>query len=99
MTDANTSKLIEALALDQLSPEEQEALLLEINEIVFKGSMTRLIESMDESTREEFAKLMESDADDEQLEAFISARVPNADKAVAETVQELSDDILAITGT
>ena len=91
--------LLEALDLESLAPEEQEALLLEINELVFKSSMARLIERMDDGMRDEFAKLMESDADEETVEAFLLANVPDADKAVAEAVAELTDDILAATGT
>ncbi len=92
-------RLLNALDLDSLSPEEQESLLLEINELVFTGSMVRLVEQMDEATKAEFEALMESDASEEQVEAFLSERVPDADQAVAETVTELTNDILAATGT
>lgn len=93
------TELLAALELESLAPAEQEALLLELNEIVFRGSMIRLMERMDEASRDEFAKLMESDADEETVEAFLKERVPDADSAVAETVAELTDDILAVTGT
>lgn len=100
MNTQNTpDQLLSALEVENLDPQEQEALLLELNEIVFRGSMIRLIEKMDEKSREEFAVLMEGDADEKAVEAFLMERVPDADKAVAETVAELTDDILAVTGT
>lgn len=99
MNPSNLSPILDSLQLNELPPEEQEALLLELNELVFKGTMVRLIERMDESSRDEFAKLMESDADEATVEAFLREKVPNADKAVEETVAELADDILAVTGT
>jgi len=42
---------------------------------------------------------MESDASEEEVEAFLTERVPDADLAVTETVAELTNDILAATGT
>lgn len=99
MNTTNLSPILDALQLTELPAEEQEALLLELNELVFKGTMVRLIERMDEPSRDEFTKLMESDADEASVEAFLRERVTNADQVVAETVAELADDILAVTGT
>ncbi|MDP3403018.1 MAG: DUF5663 domain-containing protein [bacterium] len=99
MNPTNLSPVLEALELNELPVEEQEALLVDLNELIFKGTMVRLIELMDESSRDEFAKLMESGADEAVVEAFLREKVPNADRAVEETVAELADDILAVTGT
>lgn len=90
---------MDALGLTELSAEEQEALLLDLNSLIFRGSMIRLIERMDDTARDEFTKLMDSGADEEAVEAFLAERVPDADSAVLDTVKELSDDILAATGT
>ncbi len=61
--------------------------------------MVRLIERMDEKTKDDFIQLVESAADESALEAFLKERIPDTDASVAETVQEISDDILAVTGT
>ncbi|MDP2157431.1 MAG: DUF5663 domain-containing protein [Nitrospirota bacterium] len=98
LTPKNTS-LLDALEISDLPAEEQEAVLLEINELVFKGSMLRMIEQMDEATSEAFTALMDSDADEEAVEAFIAQNVPGADQAVLDTIKELTDDILVATGT
>ena len=92
------SDILDALDFVALAPEEQEELLLDINELVFKGSMVRLVEHMDDGTREEFDALISRDPDEEELQAFLAERVPGADEIVAETVEELRDDILAVTG-
>jgi hypothetical protein len=99
MSDTDTRAILEALDLSELPAEEQEALLLDLNALVFRGSMVRLVERMDESSRADFEKLVDSDPSEEKLEAFLRARVPDADQAVLETVQEISGDILAATGT
>lgn len=97
--DKTLSPILDALQFESLSESEQEALLIEISDLVFQGSLVRLVERMDDATREEFEQLMENETDDEAMEAFLRERVPGADKAVEEAVQELTDDILAETGT
>lgn len=90
-------KLIAALDLSSLPSEEREEILLDLNEVVFKNSLIRMIEIMDEPTREEFARLMESEASEQELETFLAERVPGADKAIEEAVESLTDDILAVS--
>lgn len=91
--------ILQALDLEALPPEEQEALLSELHELIYRGSMLRLMERMDESTKERFEKLLQDSASDEAIEAFITENVPDADAIVTETVQELTDDILTVTGS
>lgn len=98
MNDTNLSRVLDALQMGELSTEEQEALLLDLNSLIFRGSIARLVERMDEPTRDEFAKLVDSGADEEAVETFLRSHVKDADNAVAETVQEISNDILAVTG-
>ncbi|MES2931417.1 MAG: hypothetical protein V4682_01820 [Patescibacteria group bacterium] len=99
MNDTNFSRVLNALQIGELSPQEQEALLLDLNSLIFRGTMVRLIERMDEKTKDDFIQLVESAADESALEAFLKERIPDTDASVAETVQEISDDILAVTGT
>ena len=98
MTTSSTQTLLDGLKIDELLPEEQEELLLDLNELVFKGTMVRMLEIMDEVTKDEFEKLMDSDADEETIQAFLDKNVPEADKMVGEVVEELRSDILAVTG-
>lgn len=90
--------LLKALGIDLLSPEDQETLLLDLNELVYKGSLMRLVGMMDEKTKADFDKLLDSGADEEEVEDFLEARVPDSGRAVEDTIRELRDDILAVTG-
>lgn len=99
MTENPIAEILKALQMSELSPEEQEQMLLDINAIIYEGSMVRIVERMDEQARADFEALMESDADEEAVEAFLKERVPDADALVAETVKELTDDILSGTDT
>jgi len=89
-------KVLSALDLESLSQEEQEALLTDLHEIIARGSLLRIMERMDEETKASLEALMESDASDVAIEEFIQANVPDADAAVAETVEEIQNDILTL---
>jgi hypothetical protein len=99
MTDVTPGlqDIVEALSLADLPDEEREQILLDIQELVFKSTMVRLVDRMDDATRADFTTLMERDAGEEEVEEFLKTRVIDADGAVAEAVQDLTDDILAVT--
>lgn len=98
MNRTASARLLEILEVTELPEEERESLVLEINELVFRGSMIRLMEVMDASGRDEFAVLMESSPDDAKIQVFFRERVPDLDAHVDEVVRELADDILLGTG-
>lgn len=85
--------------MSELAPEEQEELLLDLGDLVFQGTMLRLMERMDDAASDAFSDLLDKDPSEEELEAFLKAHVPDADAAVAETLAEIRSDILAVTGT
>jgi hypothetical protein len=90
-------EITRALNMDELPAEEQEKILLDLNALIFRGSIMRMLEQMDQQTRDEFNALAESDASEEQLKAFLDEKVPNADQAVADTIAALTSDILTVT--
>ncbi len=94
MAQDSLQKIVDALYLKELSSEDQEAILLDINELIIKGTITRLAEQMDEKTRDEFEILLDSGAGEDEIESFIAKHVPHADKAMEETIAELTSDIL-----
>jgi 16S rRNA C1402 (ribose-2'-O) methylase RsmI len=97
MTAKEPQNILEALNLSELLPEEQEEILLDIHELILKGTLVRLAEQMDEKMRGEFEVLLDADSSEEEIADFIEKNVPNADNALEETVAELTNDILAAT--
>jgi hypothetical protein len=89
-------KILEFLALDALAPEEQEETLLALSDLVFKSSLARMVQMMDDTTKEDFTALCARDASEEELQAFLRARVPGADTAVRETMGEIESDLAAL---
>lgn len=96
MTTAQT--LFDALGLDALEPAEREQAILDLYDLIFQGTLIRLIERMDEDTRTAFDQLMDADAPEDEVLAFLESRVPGAQDAVTETIEELRTDILAVSG-
>ncbi len=97
MTETKQNEIIAALGLEFMSAEEQEATLLKLGELIAQGTQVRLVERMDDATRDAFSKLLSSNASEEEVHAFISEHVSTEDEAVKETIDELADDILAVT--
>jgi hypothetical protein len=93
-----TESLIEALGLKDLTPEEQEELLLDLNELVYKGAMVRILSSIDDDTKAALEQLLDTDPDEDTLQDFLDKNVPGASQAVEDTIQEIRDDILGVTG-
>jgi len=91
------SAIQEALEFDEMTPEEQEELMLDLSNLIYNGTMLRIMERMDEKYKDEFLELIDKGASQEELATFIEKNVPNADSAVEETVAELTSDILATT--
>ncbi len=90
--------LEKAMDLSALPIEEQEELLTELNDVAYETALLRIIEQMDDVSRDAFNALLETEPTEEQVMAFIEERVPNADEIIEATVDELQDDILAATG-
>lgn len=90
--------LLKALDIESLAPEDQEALLLELGDLVYKGSLMRLVGMMDDRTKVDFDALLDSGATEDEVDDFLAERVPDSGKAVEDTIRELRDDILAVTG-
>ena len=90
--------IIDALELEMLEPDEQEEIMSDIGSLIFQGSLIRLMQTMDPKTKDEFGALVDSDAPEEDVADFIAKRVPGADRIITETIKDMTDDILAVTG-
>ena len=90
------NELLRKLGFTLFEPYEQEEMLLALSSIIFRGSLVRMVERMDEKTREDFSHLCARGVSDEEMAAFIEGRVPDAQEAIRETIQELEEDVNAL---
>lgn len=91
--------ILEALDIAELPEEEQETVLADIENLIQEGLLVRIAEQMDEETSAAFTALLDAEADEDAVQAFLAEHVPQLDTLLAETVEELKNDILAATGT
>ncbi len=99
MTTTDTRKIVAALDLSALPQQEQEQLLIDLNDLVFRGSLLRLVERMEDSSLTALENLIAQGASDEEISAFLTERVPGTETVVAETLKDLAGDILMATGS
>ncbi|HVX90574.1 MAG TPA: DUF5663 domain-containing protein [Candidatus Paceibacterota bacterium] len=95
MTTSQSKTLLDALDLATLPEEDQEEILLTLNDLIFRGSLVRLIERMDDAEREAFSGLVGRDVEEGELLEFLK-KIPGSEDVVKETVDELTNDILSV---
>ncbi len=87
-TVAPAMNIMSALQLDMMTVPEQEKTLIALSDLVFRGTLLRVVEKMDDKTREEFSTLLEKDASPEEVQTFLMERVPEADQAAGEVLAD-----------
>jgi hypothetical protein len=90
--------LLAATGIESMTPTEREETLLDLGDLIFRSTLVRLIERMDEKTQEDFNAFLDTNPSEEAVTAFLTERVPGAEEVVRETVDELRNDILGATG-
>lgn len=98
MGPSQLEAIMKALDVDALPPDEQEEVLLKVGELVLRDSLVRCLASLTEKERDEFGELTKSDASPDDVATFLVEHVPDADRYVGQAVDELTNDILAVTG-
>ena len=89
--------ILDAVEFDGLTKQEQETFLLELNSVIYKGTVVRTLERMDEGTRRAWYELLRKNAPAEEQERFLTRKAPYAETALADTIETLAGDILAVT--
>ena len=89
--------ILTSLGLEDLSEEEQQTLLLDIQSLIFKGTMVRILEKMNDEEKEAFNAFLESDPSEDEMMSYMEEKVPQAKDAALEAISELKNDILAGT--
>ena len=89
--------LLDALGLQHLTEEEQQSLLLDMQQLIFKGSVVRMLERMSEEAKDAFNTYLESNPSEDEMMNYLENNVPEAKDAILDTIAELKSDILAST--
>jgi hypothetical protein len=92
-----TPDMLAVLGLQNLPEAEQQELLLDMQHLIFKGSVVRMLERMSEESKEAFNTYLESNPSEDDMMEYLEQNVPEAKDAIIETIADLKNDILAGT--
>jgi len=97
LTPTRAQQVFDALELEALPMSDQEEVLLTMGELIFKDTLVRCLEAMTPDDRAAFAALADGGASPDEVAQFVVSKVPDADRLAGAAVDELADDILAVT--
>ncbi|MFC1622963.1 DUF5663 domain-containing protein [Patescibacteria group bacterium] len=96
----NESRIKEAimkeLDLEGLDDEKQNEIISKMGEVILKRIFFRIMEKLNDDSRKEFEEMMSQEVDSEQLESFLSEKIPDFEKITQEIVVELKDELKSV---
>jgi hypothetical protein len=88
------SELIEALQLDALDVEEQDQIIGELGEIIFREAVSRSIEEMEDKDAEAFSAFMDTGPNEIKMIQYLTEKVTG----FGERLEEVGAEILLESG-
>lgn len=85
--------IIEELGLQNLPKEKQEEILVQMTEVLLKKIYLETFEQLGEGDREEMAKMLESEAEPEKVEAFLHTKIDDYDGFVKKIVEDFNEEM------
>src|SRR4030042_4657681 len=90
--------IIEELGLENLPREKQEEILVKMTEVLLKKIYLETFEKLGEADREELAKMLDSEADPEKVEAYLRGKIEDYDGFVKKIVEDFTAEMKKTTG-
>lgn len=99
LNNSSHSDLIaEAFGLSGLSKAVRDSLLEEIDEMVFRSVLFRIMVDMNDDDKEELGDVLEGAGDDfEKPYSFLKKKVKNFDSLMKEEMKKIRDESLELT--
>lgn len=76
--------IISALELENLLPEERQEIILRVGAIIYQNVLMRAMEVMTENDQDEFEKLLDKNANPEDIFSFLKDKVKDFEKIIDE---------------
>ncbi|MEK7564565.1 MAG: DUF5663 domain-containing protein [Patescibacteria group bacterium] len=81
-----------------LPPEEQEKKILDIGSIIYQNVLMRVMETIPEEVQDEFEKILDNNAQPEEIFNFLNSKVDNFEKIIEEEALKFKDHTNDIMG-
>ncbi|OGI59725.1 hypothetical protein A2814_00210 [Candidatus Nomurabacteria bacterium RIFCSPHIGHO2_01_FULL_38_19] len=89
------------LEIENLSPVEQKEIILRVGGIIYQNVLMRVIETMTEENQDEFEKLLDNNAQPEEIFTFLKDKVQDFEKIIEEEATKFknkTDNIMSQIG-
>lgn len=84
--------LLKELGIDKLPPEKAEEMVATIGRILYQAVLIRVMERLSDPEKDEFAALLDKEADEDAIYAFLTAKVPDLNALVEEEVAKFKTE-------
>lgn len=101
MKNKMQQSIINALGIDLLSPQEQDAVMAQLGGLVFTAVMERTLDKLQEKDQKEFEGMMDNDETVEKLFDFLGNKIPNIQEIIkeeGEKIKKESEEMLSKFG-
>ena len=80
-----------ALEINSLPPEEQQEIILRVGALIYQNVLIRVIEMMTEKDQDEFEKLLDKNANPEDIFSFLKEKIKDLEKIIDEEAIKFKD--------
>jgi hypothetical protein len=80
-----------ALNIDNLPEADKEKILADIGSVIFQNVLMRVLENMPEKEQDEFEKLLDKNAESEEVFNFLNNKVADFPKIIEEEAIKFKD--------
>ncbi|HRZ95374.1 MAG TPA: DUF5663 domain-containing protein [Candidatus Moranbacteria bacterium] len=87
------SDFLDELGLAGVSQEKKEELLVKMTEVLLKRIFIEVMEKLPESDQNEYARIIEGEAEPDKVEAFLKERLPNYEEMVKNVIDDFKEEM------
>ena len=85
------NNIIEVLNIENLPEKDQEEIITQIGSVIYQNVLMRVMETMPNSKQDEFEKLLDANAEGEEIFDFLKNSVKDFEKIVVEEALKFKD--------
>ncbi len=96
MTNQIQKTLIDDLGLADLPADKKDQLLMKMTEVVLKRIFLETMEKLTDKDQDEYAKMIDENAEPAQLEGFLQSKIAGYEEMVAKIVADFLTEMKAV---
>ena len=93
MTNDINEQIAQVFYFDHLPEDKKQEMLANVGEVVFKGVMIQALEQLPEEHQTELSGMFDSNAEPEQVVAYLKAKLTNFEQVVVGEIEALKKEV------